>query len=126
LDGYYDFAASGHVEDGESIRDCAIRELEQIGVKSRIEDLKLVHINQNFLNIPYINFTCVRDTWIGKPKICEPEKCSDLGYFALDSLPKKCTLNARVNELTGFGGTLNYSFVTPEIYAVVMGDAGGV
>lgn len=123
LDGYYDFAASGHVEDGETIRDCAIRELEEeIGIKASVNDLELVHFNQNILNTPYINFTFRLNKWFGEPRILEPEKCSDLAYFAPHRLPAKCTLNVRVNQAAGFSDTLNYSFVTSENYAEYMGE----
>lgn len=57
LDGYYDFACSGHVEPGELIRDTAVRELqEEVGLTAKPEDLKLVHIDQYFLDRDYINF----------------------------------------------------------------------
>ena len=123
LDGYYDFAASGHVEDSESLRDCAARELEEeIGIVADADKLRLVHINQNFLNTPYINFTFVLDEWQGEPKILEPEKCSDLAYFSPDKLPSKCTLNVRVNQKAAFGRELTYSLVTPDNFAEFMGE----
>jgi 8-oxo-dGTP pyrophosphatase MutT (NUDIX family) len=123
LDGYYDFACSGHVDKGESIHETAIRELfEEVGVKAQPEDLKLVHINQNFIDTPYINFTFILDTWQGIPTICEPEKCSDLKFFATDNLPKLCTLNVRLNEQQSFAQELSYSKVTPKEFAKLMKD----
>lgn len=120
LDGYYDFP-SGHVEDKESIRAAAVRELaEESGLIVREEDLRLVHINQNFQDTPYVNFTFVADKWEGEPTVCEPEKCSDSRFFALDDLPEKCTLNVRLNERVGFTNDLTYSLVTPEYYEQIM------
>lgn len=123
LDGYYDFGCSGHVDEGEDMLEAAVRELkEEIGVTAKLEDLKLVHINQNYLDRPYANFTFELHSWQGEPRICEPEKCSDLAYFAVDDLPKKCTLNVRVNQRFGFGSELTYSKVTPRNYQTYMGE----
>jgi mutator protein MutT len=120
LDGYFDFP-SGHVEDKESIRAAAARELvEETGVIVREEDLRLVHINQNFLDAPYVNFTFVADTWSGEPSIREPNKCDDMGFFAPNALPEKCTLNVRVNEQAGFADDVTYSLVTPDNYEKIM------
>ncbi len=123
FDGYYDFAASGHVEDGESLRDCAARELlEEIGITADPGKLQLVHINQNFLNTPYIAFTFVLDDWQGEPQILEPDKCSDLAFFAPANLPAKCTLNVRANQKAGFGSELTYSLANRENYQEFMGE----
>lgn len=122
MDGFYDLSCSGHVDEGESIREAAIRELaEEIGVKATEDDLQLIHINQNFLDQTYANFTFLVDKWQGEPTLCEPEKCSDLDYFAPDALPEKCTLSVRVNQRYRFGPELTYSKVTPDNYAEYMG-----
>ncbi len=123
LDGYYDLSCSGHVDEGESIREAAIRELkEEIGVTAEQDDLQLIHINQNFLNNTYTNFTFILTRWQGEPKICEPEKCSDLTFFAPDSFPEKRTLSVRVNQHHNFGPELTYSKVTHENYDELMGQ----
>lgn len=120
LAGYYDFP-SGHVEDKESVKAAAVRELaEETGLVVQENDLRLVHLNQNFLDSPYVNFTFVADKWQGEPSICEPNKCSDIGFFAPDNLPAKCTLNVRLNEQAGFSDGLTYSLVTLESYEQIM------
>ncbi len=122
LDGFYDFACSGHVDPGESIHDAAIRELaEEIGIFAQSQDLKLVHINQNYMDFPYINFTFELSKWQGTPRIAEPEKCSDLAYFDQNDLPERCTLNVRLNEQNGFAHDLRYSKVTLDDFTEIMG-----
>lgn len=121
LDGYYDFACSGHADNGESIKEAAVREAaEEIGIVVDPENLKLVHINSNFIDTPYLNFTFELKQWQGTPEIREPEKCSDLAYFAPDRLPEKCTLNVRVNQRVGFNHELTYSKVTLEDYDQIL------
>jgi 8-oxo-dGTP diphosphatase len=123
MDGFWDFSASGHLEAGESIRECAIRELkEEIGVDADEDDLKLVHINQNKFDLPYLNFTFMLDKWQGEPKICEPDKCSGLRYFATDNLPDKCTVNVRVNQHDNFSDDMLYSYVDKDNYEEMVGQ----
>lgn len=122
LDGYYDFTCSGHVDEGESIHEAAIRELtEEIGVTADPADLRLVHINQNFIDIPYFNFTFELSKWRGTPTIMEPHKCSDLSFFAINALPEKCTLNVRVNERENFDSNLTFSKITKADYEKLFG-----
>lgn len=88
MDGYYDLP-SGHVEAGETLRQATAREAkEEVDVMVKVSDLALVHIGQNHQERPYINFMFEARLWTGKPRICEPEKCDDLGFFPVESLPK--------------------------------------
>lgn len=125
LDGYWDLP-SGHVEYGEAIHDTAVREAsEEVGVQIRPEDLQLVHIDQYFIgnkDRDYVNFTFTAHTWSGEPKICEPEKCSDIGWFSPDALPEKCVNVVRVNEAARFSDELTYSTTDAESFARMMGE----
>jgi len=123
MDGYWDFSASGHLEQGESIRECAVRELkEEIGIIANEHDLKIVHISQSNGERQYLQFTFILDEWQGVPKICEPDKCSDLRYFSPDNLPDKCTPNVRLNEREDFADILTYSYIDHHGYEVLMGE----
>jgi 8-oxo-dGTP diphosphatase len=120
LDGYWDFP-SGHVEAGESIRDTAIRELaEETGLTGRPEALRLVHIDQYFLDAAYLNFVFALDSWQGTPTICEPEKCAAMGWYAQDALPSACVNMVRVVAAAGFSDTLTYSLTDEHMFYDVM------
>lgn len=122
LKGYFDFP-SGHIESGESILDAATREvLEEARVVVNPNNLQLVHINQNYIDTPYINFTYVTHEWQGIPQIGEPHKCSDAGFYALDSVPEKSTLNVRILQNAYKPGDVTHSCITPETYREIMGE----
>jgi len=121
LAGYWDLP-SGHGERGESFRDTAIRELkEEVNIDGKPEDLRLVHIDQYFVEVDYVNFVFVLDTWSGDPKVCEPDKCSAVGWFAEDSLPERCVNVVRAVEAAGFGNEMKYSVTDKDTYYNLMG-----
>jgi 8-oxo-dGTP diphosphatase len=124
LDGYWDLP-SGHVERDEPLLDAAVRELaEEVGVVVAKDALTLVNIDQCFMretNPDYVNFTFAASRWDGEPHICEPEKCSAIGWFAPDALPEKCVNVVRVNERAGFGDELTYSVTDQLTYKALLG-----
>ena len=116
LDGYWDFP-SGHVEFGESLRTTATRETkEEIDIDIAPEDLDLIHIEQFFVDRNYVNYTFEARSWAGTPRICEPEKCGAIAWFATDSLPSKCVNAVRAVEATSFSPDLTYSVTDTENY----------
>jgi 8-oxo-dGTP diphosphatase len=120
LGGYWDFP-SGHGEYDEDIRDTTIRELkEEVGLDARPEDLRLVHIDQHFVNLNYINFVFVLDAWSGTPKVCEPDKCSAVGWFTQEQLPAQCVNVVRAVEATGFSDELTYSVTDKDVFYNLM------
>ena len=91
LDGYWDLP-SGHVEAGETLKECCVRELkEETSLKTKISDLKLIHVYQNFANpeSAYFGYIFRADHWQGRPSIQEPTKCDDMNFFLLSKLPPK-------------------------------------
>ena len=98
LDGYYDLP-SGHVERGETIKECCVRELrEETSLIVERHDLRLIHVYQNFANPdnPSFGYIFLAEKWSGEPAIQEKEKCDDMKFFALDKLPGKTV--AQVKE----------------------------
>lgn len=107
-DGKYDLAASGHVEENESLKEAVIREsLEEIGIKvekDNIDFVTLIHKNDTtYANIYYNIYFIVRE-FDGIPVIKEPEKCSELKWFNLNELPsnliedRKLAISNYLNE----------------------------
>jgi mutator protein MutT len=87
-DGMYSLPA-GHVEDGETLANCVVREAkEEIGVDIREADLDLVHVMHRKEEDTRVDFFFFVKKWKGTPTICEPDKCDDLTWFALDTLPE--------------------------------------
>ena len=56
------------------------------------------------------------------PRICEPEKCSAIGWFAPDALPSKCVNAVRAVEATGFSTDLTYSMTDKTNYANLIAE----
>ena len=88
-DGMWDSSASGHVEEGETMKEAAIRELsEEVGVTANdLAFMGLVHHLGEDDGLPrYLGaFRVTKHN--GKPHICEPKKCSDLKWFNINNLP---------------------------------------
>jgi 8-oxo-dGTP diphosphatase len=121
LAGHWDFP-SGHGEQGELLRDSAIRELkEEVNVDGKPEDLRLIHVDQYFVEVNYINFVFVLDKWSGNPKVCEPDKCSAIRWFAEDKLPEQCVNVVRAVESAGFGNEVKYSITDKNTFYNLMG-----
>jgi 8-oxo-dGTP diphosphatase len=79
----------GSVELGERLADAIVREIdEEYGMQ--IELIELLCVNDHIL--PAEGQHWVSPTYLGRlvagaPRIVEPEKCSAIGWFALDRLP---------------------------------------
>lgn len=105
-DGLWDFSCAGKVEEGESMTAAAVREAkEELGVTLAADSLRfavLLHKCDKPCNLVYYNAYFVCTESIGEPKICEPEKCSELKWFDLGNLPddliddRKCALKAYI------------------------------
>lgn len=86
-DGKYGLA-SGHADGGETARSATCREaLEEIGIKIKPDDLKLVHTMHRRQNDERIDLFFTTDRWEGEPQNMEPKKCDDLNWFDLNDLP---------------------------------------
>lgn len=87
MDGKYDMACSGHLEEGESLSMAVVREAkEELGIDIQEKDLKLVSVLHPWRE-GYINVFFSTQRFEGIPQIIEKEKCDDLRWFDINNLP---------------------------------------
>lgn len=90
----------GSVEFGERLTDALVREMrEEFGIELAVGPLLDVvdHLlpdeGQHWVSPTYV---CRIIT--GEPRICEPGKCSEIGWFALDQIPSESDLSLVTRE----------------------------
>ncbi len=80
----------GHLEFGESIEDCARREvMEEMGIT--IKNIKKACFTNDIFSKEgkhYVTLFVVADYDSGEPRIMEPNKCTEFGWFEWDNLPR--------------------------------------
>lgn len=91
--GCWEFPGGG-VEFGERLADTIVREfVEEYGMQIALLDLLCV--NDHLLPAEgqhWVSPTYLARHVAGEPQIVEPEKCSAIGWFALDRLPAPLSL----------------------------------
>lgn len=88
MDGYYSLVA-GHLEAGESIVECAIREAcEEAGVEIEPSELILRHVMRRDAEQNRISFFLECSKWKGILKNMEPGKCSEFVWVRLGRTPQ--------------------------------------
>lgn len=88
MDNHWEFAAGGHLEEGESFDEAMIREAkEELGIDIAMEDLKICSVI-HYIEEGYIIAYYRVSKYNGVPYIVEKDKISDLKWFPYDELPK--------------------------------------
>lgn len=91
-EGYYSMPA-GHIEEGETVIECARRELfEETGINTNDFEFKCVRLLKPYkINgvkaDPYVAFLVMAKNWKGKPKNMEPNKNEGWEWHSLNKLP---------------------------------------
>ena len=92
MDGKWDIAASGHVEENETARQALARECyEELGIRVRPEDAEFAHVCHRLGqegDRTYYDLYFFVHAYEGTPSIMEPDKCDGLNWFPLDALPE--------------------------------------
>jgi len=110
MDGAYSLPA-GHVEDGETFREAAIREaFEETGVKVNIDDLKYLHTMQrNRGDHVRVDVFFEAAKWEGEPTNAEPELHGELTWFLADGLPYEDIMDYQGEALRQIAAGKQYS-----------------
>src|SRR3990167_6416156 len=96
-DGWYSLPA-GHIDGEESLREATVREAkEEIGIDIAPAYLELAHLSHRASNPTeeegqareYIDAYFITTTWQSEPRICEPDKCDELRWVSIHTLPKE-------------------------------------
>ncbi|MGC5326580.1 NUDIX hydrolase [Brevibacillus sp. SYSU BS000544] len=86
-DGNYSVVA-GHLDGNEEVREAAVREAkEEAGVQLEIADVEVVGVMHRKSADERIDFFITVSKWDGEISNMEPDKCDDLSWHSLDSLP---------------------------------------
>jgi 8-oxo-dGTP diphosphatase len=85
--GYYSFPG-GHLEMGESVEECAIRETkEETGIE--IKNIRFLNItNTPNQSRHYITIGIQADWKSGTPVVCEPDQCTGWQWYDPENLPE--------------------------------------
>lgn len=107
-DGKYGLPA-GHVEDNESLLENLVREVkEEVGLSINPATAVLVHVMHRKEKDIRMDFFFVVTNWEGEPKICETDKCDEIGWFPLSNLPEN-TIGYIQQALKSIQEEKNYS-----------------
>ena len=86
-DGEYSVPA-GHLEGNEGVRAAAQREAaEEVGVQISIDDIRFSSVMHRNEGDERVDFFVEIRAWQGELFNNEPQKCDDLRWVAVDSLP---------------------------------------
>lgn len=89
-DGGWWVLPAGHIEQGETARDAAIREAkEELDINIASNDIKLVHMTSNLASrTESFDFYFEVSRYTGEIRNCESGKCVEMRYFTLDEVAK--------------------------------------
>ncbi|QEK39659.1 NUDIX hydrolase [Candidatus Sneabacter namystus] len=112
-DGLYGLVA-GHVDGGEKVTDAMVREAqEEAGIVIDVSDLKISCVMHRIENgVEAIDYFMLANKWQNEIRNMEPNKCKELKFFDINSLPDNvvpavrhginCCLNGTVFSTFGW------------------------
>ena len=91
MDGHWAAAAAGHVERGETAYDAARREAaEELGVTdvSLSLEFTMQRTQHGEAVDERVDWFFTARSWTGTPRVVEPDKAAEIGWFPLSALPE--------------------------------------
>ena len=89
MDGHYSVPA-GHLDGQETVRMAGVREAhEEIGVNLDPADMDFAGVFHRHEDDERVDFFIHVKKWVGQPINAEPDKCDQLIWAKLDTLPEK-------------------------------------
>lgn len=87
-DGGWWVLPAGHIEQGETARDAALREAkEELDIDIDPNDIKCVHVTSNLASrTESFDFYFEVTKYTGTIRNCEGDKCADMQFFTLDEV----------------------------------------
>ncbi len=87
-DGLYSVVA-GHLDGNETFLQAMRREAkEEAGIDIKENEMRVVHVMHRKSDDERIDIFVEAGSWNGEPKIMEHDKCDDMGWFDIGSLPE--------------------------------------
>ena len=100
MDGCWDFAGSGHVDENETARQAVAREcLEELGITVNPADMEFVHLCHRVAGgdgRTYYDLCFVIRKYDGTPAVMEPDKNAGLRWFPTEALPENTSTAVEV------------------------------
>ena len=88
MDGHYSVPA-GHLDGNETVRMAGVREVrEEIGVRIDPADMVFAGVFHRHEDDERVDFFMRVKKWSGEPVNAEPEKCDELRWADLNTLPE--------------------------------------
>lgn len=86
-DGEYSVPA-GHLDGGETVMDAAVREAqEEVGIQIEVDDMTFSSVMHRIEDDERVDFFVNVHKWQGELFNAEPDKCDDLRWVDIDTLP---------------------------------------
>jgi ADP-ribose pyrophosphatase len=86
-DGQYSLPA-GHLDGNETVIAAAAREAqEEVGVRLEAQHIRFASVLHRLDGEERVDFFVEVQNWSGEPVNAEPEKCDDIRWVDMDSLP---------------------------------------
>jgi ADP-ribose pyrophosphatase YjhB (NUDIX family) len=112
-DGMYGLVA-GHLEEGETVTNAIIREAkEEADVEISTTDIEMVTVCHSYSsknNKEFIQFYVICKKWHGEIKNNEPEKCGELKFYPLNTLPENMVPYIRDGIAKTMAGVRYYEY----------------